>query len=280
MERNCPPPFICPVCHEPLTLQDKSFRCEANHTFDLAREGYVNLLVGKRPKIQGDDKAMLLARRQFLQAGHYQPLMHFLGEQVMELAEGKRPFTLLDSGCGDGSYLQHLIHHFPEPTVCPIGIDIAKDAARMAAKLNKQAHIAVADIYRFVPVATNSVDLVVNVFAPRHGEEYGRILKPGGHLLIIIPQNSHLATLRRQFSLLNIEPDKETAIQTQLKGQFYLVKRQAITFPLHLDQKALAAVIAMSPSARHLTPAQMADIQKTASAETEAAFVMMVFAVK
>jgi len=258
-------------------MQEKSFRCGANHTFDLSREGYVNLLTGKRPKIQGDDKAMLLARRQFLQAGHYQPLMHLLVQQVADLVGDKRPFTLLDSGCGDGSYLQTVIRHFPEATLCPIGIDIAKDAARMAAKLNKQAHIAVADIHRFVPVATDSVDLVVNVFAPRNGEEYGRILKPGGHLLIIIPQNSHLAALRRQFSLLNIEPDKERVIQTQLQAQFRLIKRQAIAFPLHLDQKALAAVIAMSPSARHLTPAQMAAIQQTTAAEAEAAFVMMLF---
>lgn len=280
MTQNYPPPFVCPVCYEPLMMQEKSFRCRANHTFDMAREGYVNLLIGKRPKIQGDDKAMLLARRQFLQTGHYQPLMKRLCEQVMELGEGKRPFTLLDSGCGDGSYLQSLIHHFPQSTVCPLGIDISKDAARMAAKLNKQAHIAVADIHRFVPVATNSVDLVVNVFAPRHGEEYGRILKPGGHLLIIIPQNSHLAALRRQFALLNIEPDKERAIQTQLRAHFHLIKRQPITFPLHLDQQALAALIAMSPSARHLTPAQMTVIQQTPAAETEAAFVMMVFAVK
>ena len=229
--------LVCPVCGEPLLLAGPvaptssadspgggivtpaardagSVRCERGHSFDLAREGYLNLLRSKRT---GDSKEMLLARRDFLERGHYQPLAEaladtvaaFLGERA---GAGDCPLRVLDAGCGEGYYLDRLGRRLSAaPGLAEtllIGLDSAKEAIRLSAKRLWDAALLVADLKERLPIADASVDAILNVFAPRDLAELARVLVPGGLLLIAIPSPDHLVELRLAHGLLGIEEQK------------------------------------------------------------------------
>ncbi len=122
--------LICPICGQPLaeSASGNTLHCSHNHSFDVAREQYVNLLLKKAP---GDTKEMLQARRQFLAGGHYAPLSNQINDLVTrylrETVLPSLPFAqehqnnqscvpILDAGCGEGYYpgqLAALPEHFP-----------------------------------------------------------------------------------------------------------------------------------------------------------------------
>ena len=187
--------FRCPVCEEPLAEADdgRSWRCAGGHAYDVAREGYVNLLIThqRRQRDPGDSAEMLRHRRSFLDAGHY----GVLAEAVAAAAKLEPGMAVLDAGCGEGYYTRtwpadHEGLHLA-------GVDIAKPAVRMAAKraVAPTARYAVASVYG-LPVLDASVDLAVSIFAPLHSPEFERVLRPGGTLLTVTPGPDHLAGLK------------------------------------------------------------------------------------
>src|SRR6266540_3943562 len=60
----------CPVCADPLHAQAATLRCAAGHSFDIARQGYVDL-TGGRLTHAGDTTEMVYARESALAAGHF-----------------------------------------------------------------------------------------------------------------------------------------------------------------------------------------------------------------
>ena len=178
-------PWRCPHCANPLCEDERGARCERGHVFDRAREGYLNLRVGGRlpGAPAGDSGAMLRARRALFDAGHYAPVLRAVAE--MAIAREPKPAVVLDAGCGEGSYLAAI----DAPT--RLGIDIAKDGVRMAARRHRDVRWAVASSYR-LPLADDSVDVVVSVFAPRPFGEFGRVARPGGVAVIASPGPDHL----------------------------------------------------------------------------------------
>lgn len=53
--------FSCPLCHQPLSREKNSYICPLRHQFDMAKEGYVNLLPvqHKRSRDPGDSAEMM-----------------------------------------------------------------------------------------------------------------------------------------------------------------------------------------------------------------------------
>lgn len=245
--------------------------CASGHSFDCAKEGYVNLLVRNRKlsKTVGDSAAMLNDRRLFLESGHYAPLVQVLISKTSHLPSGG---SIAELGCGTGYYLQQIHRHHPQTIA--FGSDIAKDAVRLAAKTYPGATWLVADSSASLPFANTSIDLLLVIFAPRNPKEFKRITTPQGRLIIVIPAPSHLASIRQSFSLLNIEEDKEEKVNRQLNEEFTLVDREEITVSLKLDPPALQALIGMTPSARHIDPSYVAPTEIT---ETEASFIVLSF---
>jgi 23S rRNA (guanine745-N1)-methyltransferase len=272
----CVRPLTCPVCHQPLNLQDRSLRCARNHSFDLAREGYVNLMVGhKRPKIQGDDKVMLAARRRFLGNGRYQPLSSAINKIALEhLVESDG--VILDVGCGEGHYLGQLLPLLPAGT-CTFGLDVAKDAARIAAKKYPSSRFVVADVNRRIPFADQSVHVLLNIFAPRQPAEFARIAAPGALLIIVIPGPEHLHELRTELNLLDIEPEKQQRVLAKMSDLFAL--RQAKSLKIHLDlaQPDLTDLVLMTPNYWHLTPLQQSQLRAMTHFRTTAQFELLTF---
>lgn len=190
--------FRCPNCGRPLAREPHRLACPAGHSFDLAKSGYVNLLLshGAGPKHHGDDKRMVKARSTFLQKGHYAPMRQELLRQG--LAAASENMVVLDAGCGEGYYTAALAELLRQQGLCPhvAGIDISKEALQEAAKRDRQSEYAVASCFH-LPVGDGSVDLLLSVFAPYCGEEFLRVLRPGGSFLMVIPLENHLYGLKQ-----------------------------------------------------------------------------------
>lgn len=190
--------FCCPNCGRPLACEPHRLACPAGHSFDLAKSGYVNLLLSRQsgPKRHGDDKRMVKARSTFLQKGHYAPMRQELLRQGLAIASEN--MVVLDAGCGEGYYTAALAELLRQQGLCPhvAGIDISKEALQEAAKRDRQSEYAVASCFH-LPVGDGSVDLLLSVFAPCCGEEFLRVLRPGGSFLMVIPLENHLYGLKQ-----------------------------------------------------------------------------------
>lgn len=202
----------CPLCKEPLELDRQSWRCANGHSFDRAKEGYVNLLPvnQKRSREPGDSAEMLNARRRFLEAGHYAPLADAIGALLQ--SHTAAPSCALDVGCGEGWYVRRLAAQgWPAEHI--FGVDIAKAGVRLAAKKQPLAQFAVASSYQ-LPVADHSVDAILRVFAPGPTEELRRVLKPGGILVDVSPGPEHLWSLKSRL----YENPQQHAAPEKLQG--------------------------------------------------------------
>lgn len=186
------PEYACPLCAEALNKQDNSLACSNRHQFDYAKEGYVHLLpVQLKKSLQpGDDKNMVMARREFLQLGHYQFLRDALLEEIKQLPHN----NLIDLGCGEGYYTNFIETELTDSRV--YGVDISKAAVKYAAKRNKQVHYCVAT-NAHIPFADNYSDLILNVFAPIVGDECKRVLNNNGCILSAAPGPKHLFELKQ-----------------------------------------------------------------------------------
>mgnify|MGYP000877074487 CR=1 FL=1 len=219
--------FVCPVCRAPLKKEKDGCRCARRHCFDISSKGYVHLLPASKmhAKIPGDNKEMVRARSAFLNAGYYEPFAKKLSELALALVGDKKSPVILDAGCGEGYYTACLHRFLLEHGVVPqtAGIDISKFAAAAAAKRCPDMEIAVASLFD-IPVADNSADLLVNVFAPIVESEFARATKKGGSMVIAVPGKEHLFGLKE---VLYEKPYENPVIKTEYPG-FVFEKRESV----------------------------------------------------
>ncbi len=273
--------LICPICRQDLLLEDRAFRCAAGHSFDRAREGYVNLLPRRPGPSVGDSREMLTARAAFLGAGHYQPLADALNQEVLGHLARRRAGTVLDVGCGVGYYLAQLQQAaeraLPTHALDLGGMDVARDAVRLAARACPGATFAVADAWRLLPVADRSVDVLLSVFSPRNPDEFARVLADDGLLVVAGPEPHHLRELRTIPGFLSVPEDKRDALIAQMAERLVLAYETVIEFPLQPGPEGLRQLVVMTPSARHLSVGALADWETLAPASVTAAFRVLAF---
>lgn len=249
--------LLCPVCRNSLalTLAPNSNRlaCPAGHSFDAARQGYFNFLVGKGTVFEADTAAMVAARFDFLSRGHYQPLAQAVTELAKPALRGPHS-TVLDAGTGTGHYLNVLLEAVP---VSAIGLDISKFALRRAARINPDAVNLVSDVWQPLPVADTAVDVVTVVFAPRNAAEFARVLRPGGRLIVVTPRSGHLAEIAGQTGMLGIEPAKEERLASSLGDHFAPHSTQELDLELGLVPADVGNLALMGPAGHHLDPAAL-----------------------
>lgn len=180
--------LLCPVCGEKLLVADRCAACVKGHRFDIAKEGYVNLLRSNKSgdKI-GDDKLAARCRRDFLSKGYYAPLKDAL-VQIFADKQG----SLLDICCGEGYYTSAMAGN---QSLRVYGFDISKEMVRLAAK--RGGITAFVANMASIPVADGSFDYATHLFAPFNEGEFARILKPGGCLYTVIPGSHHLWGLKQ-----------------------------------------------------------------------------------
>lgn len=231
---------ICPVCGLPLSEDEHAWRCENRHSFDIARQGYVNLLtVDKKHSLHpGDTREMVAARKAFLDAGYYRPI----ADKVCALLKNAAPQRILDAGCGEGYYLTQVGEAFPHSDLW--GIDISKDAVRFAAARNKQAHWLTATAAA-LPFADGSFDAVLSMFALTAETEFARVLKKGGLFLQLLAGEEHLMGLKNIIYPQIIRKEKQQ--EKELAG-FTLCRHEILEFSFSLEDTAqVRNLLSMTP---------------------------------
>ncbi|HST67606.1 MAG TPA: methyltransferase domain-containing protein [Mycobacteriales bacterium] len=236
--------LACPYCGLGLSIVDRSVRCGAGHSFDVARQGYVSLLPAGGRAPAGDDAAMVAARAGFLAAGHYAPLTAAL---VALGLDG----VVLDVGAGTGQHLAAVLD--PAPGAVGIALDASRYAARRAAGVHPRVGAVVADAWAGLPVRTGAIDAVLDVFSPRNGPETARVLRPGGLLVVVTPGPDHLTGLVDVLGGLAVDAAKDTRLAAALEPHLHLVDRTEHRWDLALPHPDAVHAVAMGPSARHLT---------------------------
>lgn len=229
--------LCCPVCGKSLVLEIERYICAAGHSFDLARQGYVNLLQSnqRKSKDPGDNNEMVQCRRRFLAQGYYKAISTRINQQVRGHLQGQYN-QLLDVGCGEGYYVQQLILHGSNNEIMPscfYGVDISKPAIIAAAKLLPNVTWAVGSAVQ-LPFHKESLDVVLCVFSRICATEFARVLKPGGVLIIAVPGEAHLMSLR-ELIYDNVLPHQTAKHEASLSEYFVLEVSKRVEYGLHLN---------------------------------------------
>lgn len=259
--------LVCPLCRESLDLSadGRVVRCRGGHAFDVARQGYLNLLGGAGAPKNADTPAMIAARARFLGNGHYAPI----ADRLLALAalSGVAAPAVLEVGAGTGYYLARLLRGLADSR--GIALDVSAAAARRAAGAHPAVGSVVADVWQQLPVADGSIDVLLDVFAPRNAAEFARVLSPTGVLLVVTPAPEHLQELRDGLGLLDIQADKLEQLQGTLSPHLTLGTQELLQLTLSLDRAAQSDLVAMGPNAFHRTPTEIeARVGSTAAPTT------------
>ncbi len=264
--------FVCPKCKSPFSLVDGgTARCENGHTFDRARKGYYNLLLGSVGGTHGDNGEMVRARRDFLNTGAYQPL----ADRVAELVALKTDTgTVIDMGCGEGYYTDTIQKRLSSREgVAVIGFDISKDAVARARGRNPNLELVVASAYK-IPLPDGSVDTAVNMFSPLAIDETRRILKSGGTYVMTIVGENHLFSLK---SHIYKTPYKNEVDDTYIDG-FELAQKIRMSYNMTLDgNESVKNLFMMTPYAYRTGKEERERIEGLSHLSCEADFIILVY---
>ncbi|MFF9066541.1 putative RNA methyltransferase [Streptomyces sp. NPDC014891] len=240
--------LACPHCGASLAQGDRALLCPAGHSFDIAKQGYVNLLP-RATKLRADTKEMVEARDAFLSAGHYAPVMDALVDLARRTADPAVRGCVVDIGGGTGHYQARAMDAFLDAE--GLLLDISKYAVRRAAKAHPRIAAAVTDAWQTLPLRDDAAAMVINTFAPRNGPELRRVLHPRGVLLVVTPLPDHLREVIGALGLLRVDEGKQSRLAEQLAPHFSAVATEELTQTMALDHQALAHLVGMGPNAWH-----------------------------
>jgi len=227
----------CPICGSTLHQEDHAFRCAQRHSFDVARQGYVNLLAvqQKHSLHPGDTREQVLARRRFLDGGYYAPI----AQALCELAAGCTG-PILDIGCGEGYYSARLAEVLKAELV---GLDISKEAVRYAAGRHKNALWLCATASR-LPVADRSAGLVTSLFALTMPEEFHRVLRPDGAFIQVLAREDHLLGLK---SIIYPQLNHKSKDSVPEVPGFRLEESRNVEFTFTVEGEQVQNLLSMTP---------------------------------
>ncbi|MCL1079180.1 23S rRNA (guanine(745)-N(1))-methyltransferase [Parashewanella spongiae] len=250
-------PYICPLCAQPLSQIERTYKCKNRHSFDIAKEGYVNLLpVHKKSSIDpGDNKEMMRSRREFLDKGFYQYLSDRINQLILEFKLNVT--NLLDIGCGEGYYTNRLVESLSsQSSTNAYGLDISKTAVKLAAKRYKDVNFCVASAFD-TPFADNSFDGVLKVYAPSALTELKRIIKQDGYLITVSPGPEHHWFLK---TVIYSEPKLNSNEDDLLEG-FELVHSERLQSLMSLNEATdVTNFLSMTPYAWKLSEFQKSQL--------------------
>ena len=231
--------LLCPICGLELNKRERQFVCEGNHSFDIARQGYVNLLAvqQKHSKNPGDTREQVLSRRAFLEEGHYAPICQTLIDTAREL---HITGPILDVGCGEGYYSSRLADALNAELT---GLDISKEAVRCAAAKYK-GKLWMCATASHIPVEDGSAQLITSLFALTLPEEFARCLQSGGYYFQVLAAEDHLLGLKGIIYDSLHHKEKDTV--PELPG-FALVKSIPIRFDFTVEGEQVQNLFSMTP---------------------------------
>ncbi len=239
--------LCCPLCASAFSFQTSQLVCENGHSFDIARQGYVNLhpVHYKQSREPGDSKAMVAARQAFLESGTYAPIAQTLVGLIAPLLAGQgAPAWVLDAGCGEGYYLDYLLRH--QPSLQGMGLDISKPAIQMACKRNRQAAWIVGS-NAHLPIRPASVDWLLCMFGFPDWAAFASRVRPSGSVVLVDAGPDHLIELR-EIIYPQVHRRDLAGLQAAERHGFALCDPQTLRFQTPvLDQTRLQQLLLMTP---------------------------------
>ena len=231
----------CPLCGGAFSRKDNSLVCEKRHTYDIARQGYVNFVPGQKEMFY--KKELFESRAKVFEAGVYAPVVERLSEAINRLVPTQKP-VLLDAGCGEGYYTK---------AVCPgreierIGFDLSKDAVKLAARGPKTAMFFAADL-KNIPVKDHCAHVLLDIFTPANYSEFARVLVPDGLVMKLAPRSGYLKELRTLAGdrLRHQEYDGGD-VERYVHEKMNVIAQEAITYTIPVVQETAYHLARMTP---------------------------------
>jgi len=234
--------FACPICQQSMYVYEQGrLVCTSNHSFDIAKQGYVNMLTNNATSKYS--KSLFESRKAVIDSGIYDAVEGRIGELISSAK------TVLDTGCGEGSHLARIMNDRDHGI--GVGIDIAKEGILAAARHYPKQIWCVGDLAKS-PFAQASFDAILNILSPANYEEFKRLLTPNGYLVKVVPQSGYLRELRAQ---LYADSNKETYSNEQIVARFQdsfrEVNVERVTYTLPLSEELVPALLEMTPMGWH-----------------------------
>ncbi|QIW81918.1 putative RNA methyltransferase [Bacillus tequilensis] len=261
--------FRCPLCGSSMDADSgKSLICtERGHTFDRSRHGYVNFLT--KPVKTGYDAGLFEARSRLIgECEFFDPLHHAIADLISPPKSGQETFTILDSGCGEGSHLNALCgFDYAGKTAAGAGIDLSKDGIVKASKTYKDQMWAVADVAR-APFLDHQFDVVLSIFSPSNYAEFHRLLKDDGMLVKVVPRRDYLIELRQ---FLYTDSPRRTYSNAAAVERFTAnvgnSRRVRVRYAKMLNRQAIHWLLKMTPLAWSAPEERVSLLKEMTSAE-------------
>ena len=235
------PAMRCPRCQSAFSLNGTSLVCENRHTYDLSRRGYVNLAPSHDQNTEKYDADLFDSRRLIFEHGFYQPVAEAIAAAMPE-----GPVTVLDAGCGEGYYARLLAERFSQAQF--IGLDISRDAITAAAKEQSAANWMVADL-KHLPFADNAADVLLDVLTPADYAEFGRVLKPEGLMIKVVPGADYLCEVRKAVApwLRSGDSYDNARVVDHMKEHAGILQEKEIRITRELTDEESRAFLRMTP---------------------------------
>ncbi|MEK4533570.1 putative RNA methyltransferase [Solibacillus sp. FSL K6-1554] len=246
--------FACPICQQGIEISNEGkMSCLSNHTFDVAKQGYVYML--NRPIQSMYGKELFESRHTVIQAGIYDRLQAAIAREITV----EQP-VILDTGCGEGSHLHRICEQLDRPV--GVGIDISKEGVIAAAKYNPEQLWCVGDLANS-PFNEQSFDAILNILSPANYDEFKRLLKRGGKVIKVVPQENYLKELRKQ-AFANSEKETYTNAETveRFKASFANAEVKRITYTVPLEAHLVQNLLEMTPMGWHINDKESIQLQE------------------
>lgn len=239
--------FKCPLCDQSIkVINFSSIVCTNNHTFDIAKQGYINFTT--RPVNSNYGKDLFEARNKFIMESRlYSPLHETITKTIKEHGIFANPFVIADLGCGEGSHLQSILDQIQDSSITGIGLDISKEGILMAAKKYASPIWFVGDLAK-TPFAANSFHVILNILSPANYTEFKRILVQGGLAIKVVPRPSYLKELRKALFVNDKNKDYQNDHTVSLfEENFQLINIQRVTYTQTLTKIERENLVQMTP---------------------------------
>jgi len=253
--------LCCPHCAGSVKVTGSAVQCEAGHSFDIARQGYVNFLTDQTFIKNADTAEMVEARQEMHKRPFFQDLVLSISEICEDVLIDVPVPTVVEPGGGTGFYANAIVARFD--TASALSFDISSHAAKVCARQSERVASVVADVWQRWPIGDDSADVVLSVFSPRNFIETERVMKPGSVLIVVTPEENHIVELREKFNALGIQRDKSEKIAASLEN-FTNIHQSVHESTELLDGSAQCDSLLSGPNGHHVSAE---DIQLFSQAE-------------
>ncbi|NLJ72406.1 MAG: methyltransferase domain-containing protein [Syntrophomonadaceae bacterium] len=254
--------FRCPICHSDIAISNHSLICSNNHTYDISKQGYVNLLANYRPSKY--DKHLFASRRIINELGFFDPLISQIVLIIEDKLSDKSLIRILDAGCGEGYHLVKMQESLKEngASVWGVGLDISKEAALKASKNYKNNIWLVADIAK-LPFKAGQFDIILNILSPANYQEFSRVLLNKGIIIKVVPNQDYLMEFRKILYDKTAQNDYSNFKTIELfENNLKLIEAKNIKYPVSIGENNLEHLVCMTPLSWGTNEANLAKLLK------------------